>query len=97
MDWLNLGYGALGGLGWSLLRIAYHKADPDEDTEVKLKRIVKTVLVGLTIGVIAGYQGKTVSTDVLTALETTALTSAAFTGILDTVVNLCIRLWKRFI
>lgn len=96
MDWLSIGYGAIGGLGWSLLRIGYHKADPSEKAEVEVARIVKTVLVGVAIGAFAGLRGEVVSADMLEALSTTALSSAAFTGILDTVVNLAIRLWKRY-
>ena len=94
---LRTGYGALGGLGWSLLRIAYHKADPGDSPDVEYKRIAKTVILGALVGAYAGYQGETVSADVIEALVSTGKISMAFTAIVDTVVNLGIRLWKRFV
>lgn len=95
MDWVRIGYGMLGGLGWSLLRIGYHKAG--EDVDVEYKRIAKTLLIGALVGAYASSQGETVSADVIDALLTTGGVSMGFTAIADTVVNLGIRLWKKVV
>lgn len=99
MDWLTIGYGALGGLGWSLLRLGYYKANVDEKKrpEVQYKRILKTVIIGAVVGAFAAYQGQEVSADVLEALSQTAFISGSVTAVVDTVVNFVIRLLKRVV
>jgi hypothetical protein len=81
MNIYAIGFGAVGGVGWSIMRY-YREHQKDPKLAFDIKKFVKTLGEGVIVGLIAGYSG----------IEFDAVTSmgiyGTLTGGLDTLINI---------
>lgn len=86
MDYTNLAFGAVGGIGWSLVRF-YREKQKNEKIEFDGKKFFKTLIEGGIVGLIAGVYG--IDFEMALALPI----YGGITGVVDTVVNI---IWGFF-
>jgi len=88
MDYMSFVWGAVGGVGWSILGFAREK---QKNTKIDFdpKQFIKTVIIGAVMGFYAGYSGMTIDVVSTTGFSLTA------TAIADKIVNLIWGFFKK--
>lgn len=86
-------FGAIGGIGWSLIGLAKEKTS-EKPEPFDAKKMLKTVILGGIVGGYAGYTGASFSYDTISALAQSA-TFTPIVAIVDKIVGIIWNLFKK--